>query len=520
VTAASQQSVLSADPVPSVAVVVEQPDGDPAQVSASGSRLVAQSDVLRQVQWRIAADAEAMRADRRWCSPASGVYDRSSVRLGEGIVRAADVLTVAGQACQRYARALGDAQRLSLVATTWADRLAREHDDLVADWRALSDRRATQAASVPSPVQLGQLFAAQSDDVAESRRLLARGAALEADVRRARAMAADAAHRATLATDALVRVLDELAGFTTARQQAAAEAQRRSALGLAPQPEDGSVGSRLGGAASGLWSGLAAPTDLVLGLIGAHGDLPGHWRDLGAGVRDGVQHPLRVGGELVDVRDIRDGAWGHWTGTIVPSVLFAAGTDGIGTAAEASRAADVLAIAERVAARLREVQDADVATQTQVLLDALGGRGRSRLVPFGGLAWHEAAGGHALLRHVDMSRADLVRRLRDEPVSAASTFLDRVVAEAAVSDVLRRNGAAVARWLASGRAERAFYADLRRPVGLILHRPGRGAAGRYAGSVPSLASAVPVEATTVKVVLRQDPASPLGYFVFTAFPVR
>jgi hypothetical protein len=31
---------------------------------------------------------------------------------------------------------------------------------------------------------------------------------------------------------------------------------------------------------------------------------------------------------------------------------------------------------------------------------------------------------------------------------------------------------------------------------------------------------VPVEATTVKVVLRQDPASPLGYFVFTAFPVR
>jgi len=505
---------------PSVAVDVEQPRGEPSTVESVGARLLTQSDLLSQVQWRLAADGAAMVADRRWCGAASAAYDRASSVLGHDVAQAADVLTVAGEACTQYARALAQAQLQVRTATAWADRLAREHDELVAAWRRLAERRAAQVGAVASPIRLGQLFADQPGLVVEQQRLVARGAALEAEVLQARALARGATRRADSATQVLARVLGELAGLTTSARQGALVARRDDVQGVDVAPEDGSVGSRVSGALSGLWSGVSGPTDLVIGLLGMHGDLGGHWQDLGASARDALAHPLRVGGELVDVRDIQRGAWGHWAGTIVPSVLLGAGTDGIGTAAEASRAADLLAVADRVAARLRQAQDLDVAGQTQALLDALGGRGTSPLVPFGGLAWHEAAGGHALLKHVDMSRADLVRRLRDEPVPAASTFLDRVTAEAAVSQVLTRNSAAVARWLASRRPERAFYADLRRPVGLILRRPGRDVAGRYAGSVASLASAVPVPASTVKVVLRQDPRSPLGYFVFTAFPVR
>jgi hypothetical protein len=61
----------------------------------------------------------------------------------------------------------------------------------------------------------------------------------------------------------------------------------------------------------------------------------------------------------------------------------------------------------------------------------------SPIVPGGGLAAHEAAGGHLLARHVGQTQAQLAQRLVTQPsISAASTFATRAEAEAAVSAVL------------------------------------------------------------------------------------
>ncbi len=61
----------------------------------------------------------------------------------------------------------------------------------------------------------------------------------------------------------------------------------------------------------------------------------------------------------------------------------------------------------------------------------------SHLVPGGGLAAHEAAGGHLLARHLGQTQADLAARLAAQPrLGAASTFASRAQAEAAISGAL------------------------------------------------------------------------------------
>lgn len=58
----------------------------------------------------------------------------------------------------------------------------------------------------------------------------------------------------------------------------------------------------------------------------------------------------------------------------------------------------------------------------------------------GGLAAHEAAGGHLLLKHVGQSESQLMARLAAEPrITGSSSFYDRAVAESAVSDALDAN---------------------------------------------------------------------------------
>ena len=71
----------------------------------------------------------------------------------------------------------------------------------------------------------------------------------------------------------------------------------------------------------------------------------------------------------------------------------------------------------------------------------------SRLVPGGGLTAHENAGGHTLARHVGQTEAQLASRLANEPVPIASSFTDRAIAEAAISEALDANQAAITAWL-------------------------------------------------------------------------
>ena len=75
----------------------------------------------------------------------------------------------------------------------------------------------------------------------------------------------------------------------------------------------------------------------------------------------------------------------------------------------------------------------------------------SPLVEGGGLAAHEAAGGHLLARHVAKTTADLAARLAANPnLKVVSSFLTRAEAEAAVSGLLRTQAARIVAWLAGG----------------------------------------------------------------------
>lgn len=61
----------------------------------------------------------------------------------------------------------------------------------------------------------------------------------------------------------------------------------------------------------------------------------------------------------------------------------------------------------------------------------------SLIVPGGGLAGHEAKGGHLIARHVGKTDEELFQRLKsDSKITAASTFIDRAVAEKVASKVL------------------------------------------------------------------------------------
>ncbi|WP_278343304.1 RNase A-like domain-containing protein [Parageobacillus thermoglucosidasius] len=61
----------------------------------------------------------------------------------------------------------------------------------------------------------------------------------------------------------------------------------------------------------------------------------------------------------------------------------------------------------------------------------------SPIAPSGGLAAHEAKGGHLIAKHVGKTDAELLQRLKDGPkITGASTFKDRATAEKIVSKVL------------------------------------------------------------------------------------
>lgn len=125
-----------------------------------------------------------------------------------------------------------------------------------------------------------------------------------------------------------------------------------------------------------------------------------------------------------------------------------------------------------------------------------------RVAP-GTLAAHEAAGGHALARHVGKTDAELLARLSAQPgITGASTFASRAVAEGAVGDLIAANSGRIGGWM-SGSGHQ-----------LVLNGRTGGTTGRYVAR----GSTNVRDVTGVRAVLVRDSTMLSGYRVQTAFP--
>ena len=120
----------------------------------------------------------------------------------------------------------------------------------------------------------------------------------------------------------------------------------------------------------------------------------------------------------------------------------------------------------------------------------------SAIVEGGGLAAHEAAGGHLLARHVGLDAAALDARLGN--VTVASSFATRAEAEAAGSAVLGQNAGAITGWTQAGAAGRL-------PV-----------SGAFSGGTVRVLGGYSAEATKATFVLQGNGAG--GFFILTGFP--
>jgi hypothetical protein len=124
----------------------------------------------------------------------------------------------------------------------------------------------------------------------------------------------------------------------------------------------------------------------------------------------------------------------------------------------------------------------------------------SRIVPGGGLATHEAAGGHLLARHVGKTEAELSARLSAQPrIPAASTFLSRGEAEAGASTVLDARAEDLSAWV-SGGARGRLVLDAPFSGGMVLER---GASAATSGS-------------GVRLVLQGNGSG--SWYILTGFP--
>ncbi len=123
------------------------------------------------------------------------------------------------------------------------------------------------------------------------------------------------------------------------------------------------------------------------------------------------------------------------------------------------------------------------------------------LVPGGGLAAHEAAGGHTLAKHVGKSEAFLRNRLATEPhLKAASTFYDRQTAENAIAGALSAHQRTLTAWLGGQRYELVLKTQLLAPVGTLITR----------------ASSTATAARGLRIVIRRNTEMHNGYLLITA----
>lgn len=128
------------------------------------------------------------------------------------------------------------------------------------------------------------------------------------------------------------------------------------------------------------------------------------------------------------------------------------------------------------------------------------------LPPGGGLAAHEARGGHLIARHVGKTDAELLQRLKDNPkITGASTFTDRATAEKVASEVLNdpNNKKIIQAWLSNPKIKST----------LVLPYQGTEIIGRGV----QRGSTTVEHMTNAKIVLKKDGA---GGFILTGYPTK
>ncbi len=111
--------------------------------------------------------------------------------------------------------------------------------------------------------------------------------------------------------------------------------------------------------------------------------------------------------------------------------------------------------------------------------------------------------GHAIEKHVGKSDDYLFNRMRNEDISAASTFNDMAEAEGAIRDVLIKRSDLVQAWLDTEKSnKKAFYHASQKPVGRVLKRGWNE----------------PRVGNQARVVLIRDNDYREGFFILTAYP--
>ena len=126
----------------------------------------------------------------------------------------------------------------------------------------------------------------------------------------------------------------------------------------------------------------------------------------------------------------------------------------------------------------------------------------SEIVPGGGLAAHEGRGGHLIEKHIGRTKAQLAKRLSDEPwLGRTSTFYDRATAEKAISSVLAANKAQIETFMKSKDGQLVIKDSVSHPVGVYLKR--------------NASTVTPT--SKLLLVLRRDKRPPIGYRIHTGY---
>lgn len=88
-------------------------------------------------------------------------------------------------------------------------------------------------------------------------------------------------------------------------------------------------------------------------------------------------------------------------------------------------------------------------------------------------------------------------------IPAASTFINRAVAETIIATALEANGPAIANFLSGTADQLIIEYNAGRPIGYVMNR----------------GSTITLPTSDVRIVLRRDPNMSIGYRIQTGYPM-
>lgn len=128
---------------------------------------------------------------------------------------------------------------------------------------------------------------------------------------------------------------------------------------------------------------------------------------------------------------------------------------------------------------------------------------KCRTVPGGGLAAHEAAGGHLLVKHVGRTERQLRERFESEPdLNFSSSFNDRAPAEYAVSETLNAHLGLIDAFLKGSGKQLVLDHTLPKVAGVSAVRGESGL----------------LQVSKVRLILRKKSSMQAGYLILTGYP--